>query len=83
MKLDNPALAQTQVRFHPGLPGRMEHRRFLVYDYAEEVDQNDEVLGSLFLVEDGDSDGETKPKSKDSKGKHKRGRSPIKASTLW
>ena len=79
VKLENPALAQTQVRFHPDLPGRMEHRQFLVYDYAEEVDQNDEVLESLFLVEDGDSDGETKPKSKDSKGKDKRGRSRIKS----
>ena len=70
LKLESETLSKSQVRFHPDLPGRDDMRQYLVYDYAEEVDQHDSVLESLFRCEDADSGTDHK--------RRRRGRSPEK-----
>ena len=70
LKLESETLSKSQVRFHPDLPGRDDMRQYLVYDYAEEVDQHDSVLESLFRCEDTDSGTDHK--------RRRRGRSPEK-----
>ena len=70
LKLESETLSKSQVRYHPDLPGRDDMRQYLVYDYAEEVDQHDSVLESLFRCEDGDSRTDQK--------RRRRGRSPEK-----
>lgn len=74
-KLENASLAKSQVRWHPDLrPGNMEMRQFLVFDSAEEVDQSDEILESLFRLDDTEDGkcrkrGRSKEKNKSKKSK--------------
>lgn len=80
-KLESEHLAKTQVRWHPDLPGQLEHRQYLVYDYDAEITVDDEVLEGLFEVGEGgnhdDLDDRDNEKNSKDKGK-KRGRSPAK-----
>ena len=90
LKLEDNKTRASTVRDHPDLPGREDMRQFLVFDYSEETDERDEILESLFSVEEGsDQDdvptslgrGRSHAKKKDSrKSKKKRRRSTSSSS---
>ena len=75
---------KNQIRDHPDCPGLQQ---YLITNFDEEVDERDEILESLFTVEDG-SDNEGPPekpqsKKKDAKDRKskKRRRSPSSSSS--
>lgn len=63
-KLENEVLRQTSVRCHPDLPDKPEMNQYLIWDFGVETDERDEILESLFNMEDGsDSEGEAEDSS--------------------
>lgn len=89
LKLEDRKARASTVRDHPDLPGREDMRQFLVFDYSEETDERDEILESLFSVEDGsDKDdvptnsgrGRGHAKKKDSRKSKKRRRRSTSSS---
>lgn len=90
LKLEDSKARASTVRDHPDLPGREDMRQFLVFDYSEETDERDEILESLFSMEEG-SDQEDVPtasgrsrshaKKKDSRTPKKKRRSTSSSSS--
>ena len=72
LKLEDRKARASTVRDHPDLPGREDMRQFLVFDYSEETDERDEILESLFSVEDGSDKDDVPTNSGRGRGHAKR-----------
>lgn len=76
-KLENEVLRQTSVRCHPDLPDKPEMNQYLIWDFGVETDERDEILESLFRVEDG-SDSEEEADDSSNKKKAKKNKKTSK-----